>query len=695
MKTKRIRHGMQTLLIVSVVVLSRAALLPTRADAETLAETLTRPILGERDSLVEVQRYCDKRVPRMPAIGTRDQWRAEAARIRRDVLERVVFRGEAARWRAAKTRVKWLETIEGGKDSGGGNGYRIKKLRYEALPGLWIPALLYEPLELTGPVPVVMNVNGHDRNGKAAPYKQIRCINLARRGMLALNVEWLGMGQLRHANFQHYRMNQIDLCGTSGLAPYYLAMERGLDVLLAHKHADPRRVAVAGLSGGGWQTIFISSLDTRVTLANPVAGYSSFRTRVFNQSDLGDSEQTPVDLATVADYTHLTALMAPRPTLLTFNAKDNCCFAAPHALQPLLDAAGPAFKTFDAADNLRRHINVDPGTHNFERDNREALYRMLRDHFSKDKTGFSTEEIACADEVKTAEQLAVEMPDANLDFHQLAMRLSESLPRNDALPTDGEAAVAWRNRYRKRLRDVARLATGAAAGTVKAMQVGQSQGDAYKAIRWKLRVGKSWTVPAVELVPENPSGTTLLLSDKGRGAMEDRARQLLKHGQRVVLVDVFYFGESKIAGRDFLYALLVSAVGERPLGIQAGQTTAIARWLRASYDDGPLTLEAAGPRCSLIALVAAATETRGIDRVRLVDCHGSLKEVLESNTTVDKTPEVFCFGLLAEFDIKQLVALVAPRPVTLTAPSERARRELGGLATWYKTLGSDFQPLGQ
>ena len=35
--------------------------------------------------------------------------------------------------------VEWVETIDGGP------GYKIKKLRYEAIPGLWIPALLYVP----------------------------------------------------------------------------------------------------------------------------------------------------------------------------------------------------------------------------------------------------------------------------------------------------------------------------------------------------------------------------------------------------------------------------------------------------------------------------------------------------------------------------------------------------------------------
>ena len=101
------------------------------------------------------------------------------------------------------------------------------------------------------------------------------------------------------------------------------------------------RVGVAGLSGGGWQTILISSLDTRVTLCNPVAGYSAFRTRIDNSSDLGDSEQTPVDLGITADYAQLTALLAPRAALLTYNQKDNCCFASGHALDPLVEAAAP------------------------------------------------------------------------------------------------------------------------------------------------------------------------------------------------------------------------------------------------------------------------------------------------------------------------------------------------------------------
>ena len=43
----------------------------------------------------------------------------------------------------------------------------------------------------------------------------------------------------------------------------------------------------------------------------------------------------------------------------------------------------------------------------------------------------------------------------------------------------------------------------------------------------------------------------------------------------------------------------------------------------------------------------------------------SLKQVIEKNLTVEQAPELFCFGLLERFDMPQLLALAAPRPVHL------------------------------
>ena len=647
---------------------------------------LERSIIEPTLPLREVQAYVESRVLPMPDVKSVTEWEPHADRMRRDTLAKVVFRGEAAAWRDAKVNVEWAETIDGGP------GYKIKKLRYEALPGLWIPALLYEPEKLSGPVPVGLAVNGHDPLGKAAKYKQIRCINMAKRGMVVLNPEWFNMGQLRQENFAHYKMNQLDLCGTSGLAPFYLAMSKGLDVLLAHPNADPKRVAVSGLSGGGWQTIVISSLDTRVTLTNPVAGYSSIRTRARYAQDLGDSEQTPVDLAATADYSQLTALMAPRPTLLTYNAKDNCCFKAEHALPPLVEAAQPIFALYKSSVHLRTHVNHDPGDHNFEKDNREAFYRMIGDHFFAGHV-FDAKEIVCDDEVKTPEQLQVDLPAVNEDFHSLAKKLAATLPRDGALPSDKAHADTWMEMKLERLREITRFKTESVQAVPETDEKVFSDGTA---THWWLRIGGSWTVPAVELKRREPRGQVLIVADGGRKSIPpELVDEWLNKGYRVIALDPFYLGESKISERDFLHALQVSCVGDRPLGVHAAQIAAISRWARGTaFTRGKQHVDvvAIGPRTSLATLVAAALEPLSIQAVELHESLASLKQVLEDNLGVNQIPEYFCFGLLEHFDIVSLAALSAPSRITFINPTDRLKTEAAPLTAWYKLYGVAHEP---
>jgi dienelactone hydrolase len=637
-----------------------AAICPTNVLAEQsngrqndLMRLLAHPVLGKQQSRAEFRKFCERRIAAMPDCDTWNEWQSEAERIRKNVLNNAVFRGVPSAWRGASRRTEWLNTIAGGP------GYRIKKLRYEAIPGLWIPALLYEPERLEGRVPVVLNVNGHDRNGKASPYKQIRCINLAKRGMLALNVEWLGMGQLQGDGFSHSRMNQLDLCGTSGLAVFYLAMERALDLLVAHPHANVERVAMAGLSGGGWQTVLLSSLDGRVTLANPVAGYSSFKTRTDFLSNLGDSEQTPSDLAKIADFTHLTALRAPRPTLLTYNAKDDCCFAAAHALPPLLDAAKPIFDLAGAGARLRSHINENPGTHNFERENREALYKMVGDYFFADDASFDAHEIESEAEVKSAQELNVPLPEDNLDFHKLALALMAELPHHNEHETPNE------NRPRRLVKPT-RKSVGRIARLVDyqptAELVGESAAGDTNARYWRISLGDDWTVPVVELSRGTPRETICVTADGGRTSACEHIDDLLSDNCRVLAIDPFYLGESKFDGRGYLSLLLVSSVGARPTGVQADQLQAVTRWATSHFGEPVKQVVAIGPRITLAALIstAASTENERPQQLVLYGSLGSLRTVIENDWSVDEYPELFCFGLLQHCDIDDLVQLSKP-----------------------------------
>ena len=244
------------------------------AEPSPLEAALSREIIGPRQSLLDVQDRIESRSA-MPSAKSVAEWEKRFRRIRRDVLDHVVFRGEAAVWRDAKCEVEWLDTIAGGP------GYRIKQVRYEALPGLWIPALLYEPEKSIGKVPVVLAVNGHDAQGQGGGLQANPLHQLAKRGMIVLNVEWFGMGQLQTPGFNHWSHESARPVRHERPGPVLPDMSRGLDVLLAHAERRPGAgLPSAACRAAAGRRISISSLDTRVTLANPVAGYSGFRVQV-------------------------------------------------------------------------------------------------------------------------------------------------------------------------------------------------------------------------------------------------------------------------------------------------------------------------------------------------------------------------------------------------------------------------------
>lgn len=69
--------------------------------------------------------------------------------------------------------------------------YRLRKLRYQVVPGFWSVALLYEPRKVSGRAPAILSANGHEPGGKAEEYIQKRCINQAIQGMVVLHPEWI------------------------------------------------------------------------------------------------------------------------------------------------------------------------------------------------------------------------------------------------------------------------------------------------------------------------------------------------------------------------------------------------------------------------------------------------------------------------------------------------------------------------
>jgi dienelactone hydrolase len=664
---------------------------------DRLAAALRQPFLGAGTARQELAAYVSARIPPLPDPPDAAAWGLAQERLRRRFLEEVVYRGVPASWREGPARVEWGEALPAR------GGYVIRKLRYEAVPGLWIPALLYQPEGEAKGLAAVLNVNGHvGAPGKAIEYEQIRCINLAKRGMLALHPEWLNCGELAHPEYTHNRLAYLDLCGRSGLAVFYLAMRRGLDLLAAHPRADPARLAMTGLSGGGWQTIWLSALDSRVAATAPNAGYIGLPERLRHPEDIGDLEQNPVDLLRVGDYPLLTALLAPRPALLLFNERDDCCFQTARAVPSVYEPVVPFYRLSGRAEAFTFHNNTDPGSHNYEQDNRSQFYRFLGRAFNRPENGV---EIRCDDEVLPFATLQAGVPpplaagpagqSTNATFGSLAESMLASLPRSRWPAGDAATGKAWQTRSRQQLAALLRLPAPAAAATVplpQGVRDRETLPETVTLFRRLLRVGP-WTLPAVELRPEKPAGAAVVAAEAHRDAAAETARALIARGLRVVVVDLALTGENDPGtGSRAQQAMILGAAGERLLGVQVAQLLAVIGWLASDAGVDRLTLAGVGRSGATAAAVAAALDERRVAELLAVGLPASLKLLIEERIEYDACPELFCFGLLEQFDVRELLGMAAADRITLFHPGgkqERVMRELGSLGAFRRLLGGE------
>jgi dienelactone hydrolase len=614
---------------------------PDRIEEALNRRLLPEPIPEDPDSC-ELHRFILTKTTRFECPDDVSDWPATASRLRQRCLEEVYLRGHPMDLLSREPSVEWRGTLETG------GGYRIRKLLYEGYPGMQIPALLYEPTNLSGPVPAVLNPNGHHSGGKAMDYKQARCINLAKRGMLALSTEFIGMGELC-MNVPHNRISHMDLCGSAGVAVFYLAMKRGLDVLLSHPNCDPQRVAVTGLSGGGWQSILLGALDERVKVIVPVAGHSPIWQRPSSTSDVGDLEQNPPDICSVCDYDTLTALCAPRPLLLMYNRDDDCCFKAERTRVSIYEPVKPFYELLGVGDRIEFHENVDPGTHNYEADNRSQLYRFLNKHFGLDGP---EEDLPFENELFSETQLGSGIPDDNSTLSSLARNAARGLPRS-RFDFDGNAESL--RRAREDLGEVIRLRR------LNVEDNGVDEADGVE--QHLLRMNDTWTIPVTCIHPETENGSVMvLLADGGRRAAGPHARGQVAQGLEVVAADVFGTGESTYLSHQ---QMVLSAVGGRPLGVLVGQILALLEWAALRSHGERVGLSALGRVTSFGSLCAAALKPDSLDHLHLEGLPDSLKRLIDLPVEYEQALPLFCFGLLERFDIRDLMGMAEGLPIEL------------------------------
>ncbi len=644
------RRGKIARLAALLVLVTGQAIAQT--DPEQVGQVLAEPIVSPEVSVFRLKQYLLGRVAPPPSATSKDQWAAEENRLRRHLLDDVVFHGWPAEWVNAEPKFEDMGVIETG------GGYRIRKLRYEIVPGFDSVALLYEPEKLAGKVPGIVNVHGHvGPPGKSVEYKQKRCINFAKHGILALNLEWFAFGELSNPENAHWFGAHLDLVGANAEGLFYLEMRKGLDYLYNHPNVDRARLGVTGLSGGGWQTIILSALDERVTVSVPVAGFSSMTTKVAARAfgDLGDYEQNGTDLQDGQDYTHFTAMRAPRATLLTNNAEDDCCFRGPLVKPLIYDAIRPFFALFGHEDDFAYHENRDPGTHNYQLDNRLAAYRFFGEHFG---LPLITSEIPAGGELKTYDQLVVGLPRDNLTILGLARKFAGEIKR-EPLPV-GDAAAARAERERTKLAEVVRYKPVRLA---RLWTIANSKNKGLETLSYLFELNNGLEADGVWLKgiaspPEAPA--TIVLDDRGKKAAAAVIADRVNRDEQVLALDLLFTGDAWKDTEPFSFAQLLDSLGDRTVGLEAAQLVSIAHWMRERSGSARLRLETSGIRSQLTALVAAALEPKLFSEVVVRDGMRSLQYVLDAPVEFHEAPDLFCLDLYKDFDLDWLALIAQP-----------------------------------
>jgi hypothetical protein len=394
----------------------------------------------------------------------------------------------------------------------------------------------------------------------------------------------------------------------------------------------------------------------------PVAGYSSIVSRVEAKEygDLGDFEQSATDMFDGVDFTHLTAMRAPRPTLLIYNAEDDCCFRAAMTKPFVFDGIKPIFGLYGKQDALEWHENRDPGTHNYQLDNRTQAYHFFsrQFHLSPFEEGPDV-----ASEIKTYDELRVGLLEDNLTILGLARKMAGGIDRAP-LPADSAARDAERNK----LKNVVRLRPDRIERTWTTA-ISKHQGIESKSHLLTMSDGLSatavWFKPigAPDHVP-----LTIVLDDKGKAASAERVADRLNRGEQVLAIDLAFTGNSWKGDTVSELQQLVSATGERPIGVETSELIEIVRSMSNRAHQTKVRLESSGIRSQVVSLLASALEPSMFSELITRNGMQSLDYVLQKPVEYEAAPDLFCLDLLRETNVDRLVALSAPVHVVNNEP---------------------------
>jgi cephalosporin-C deacetylase-like acetyl esterase len=608
------------------------------------------------------------------------------------------------------------------------DGYKIEKVIFESQPKFFVTASLYAPTRGERPFPGVLYPLGHEQGGKSHDAWQRMLVTLARNGYVALAWDPLGQGEraqifdedfnqrkLIRSTTEHSVLGVQCLLAGDSVARYTIWDGiRALDYLLSRPEVDSSRIACTGNSGGGTHTSYISALEDRIHVAAPscyLTGWGKLLETIGPQ----DAEQVLLPwIAAGLDHADFPIAFAPRPFLMLSAVRD---FFSIVGARATFAEARDVYKIFGAEDQIAM-AEVDRG-HGYHQPNRIKAYEWFAKWLKKelypggepDVDVLEFEDLACTPTGRVANSLGGETV-----FTLNRARVESFEPNLPRVSSKGDVE-GFRTAVRER---AARLSGfGDGKRTLSSETYGVIQRQGYGVEKLLLRAQPEIPVPALFFSPNSRSRKPAVLYVHGRGKSAEAApggemEWFAKQGLAVLAIDLRGMGESdRVDDRngsdfpryfgDYDSAMTSFLLAKSLVGMRAVDILAAVDWLEQRGDVLPDRIAIVGKGKAAVPALYAAVFDERIGRAAFEDMLVSYRAAVEHRINRDVLENVVV-GALRQYDLPDLAAALAPRPVRMINPADplgnrlwpgAARDAYSGTAQIYEAAGGQgaFQVL--
>jgi cephalosporin-C deacetylase-like acetyl esterase len=445
---------------------------------------------------------------------------------------------------------------------------------------------------------------------------------------------------------------------------------RSLDYLASRPEIDAKRLGCSGCSGGGTLTSYLMALDDRILAAAPSCYITSLERRFATLGPQDAEQNITGQVAFGMEHADYLNLRAPRPTLLCAATRDF------FDIQGTWTTFREATQVYGVMGHSERVALVEFNTgHGYPKPQREAVVRwMSRWLLNKDAAAVEGDiavakdrDLQCTRSGQVLEDFA-----GKSVFHLNAEREKELAVQRGKL---------WETKSRdellKEVRGLIGLPAKVKPATTK-LKV-ELPRDGYTVCKLLLETEPGIQVPALYFEKKGAMpGQPLILYVHGEGKAADAApggpiEKLVMKNNRVLALDLRGFGETAPAapgkgpsyfGTDFKDTFLSLHLNRPLLGQRTYDLLAVIESLMtaAAFDKVPLHVIGVGT-AGPVALHAAALEPR-IKSVTLERSLLSWANVVRTPISYNQLTNVVP-GALKVYDLPDLAALVAPRPLTI------------------------------